>query len=76
MGTELVEETSESRAVLLKEPHRDLLILTPSERQHQGGSMKGTNDIQGETEVPDIKTRAGEKLSPRQEGGQRPLFLF
>ena len=32
----------------LKNPHMNLLRLTPSELQHWGSSLKGTNGIQGE----------------------------
>ena len=62
---------------LLKNPHTDLLFLrfTLSELQHRGSSLKGTNGMQGGTEVSAIKVRAGGEISPRQKGGQRPLFL-
>ena len=53
----------------------DLLRLTPFELQHWGNSLKGTNSIQGGTKVSGIRVRAGEQLSPRQEGEQRPLSL-
>ena len=35
----------------LKNPHMDLLRLTPSEPQHWGSSLKSTSGIQGETEI-------------------------
>ena len=44
---------------LLKGPYVDLLGLMPSELQGWGSSSKGTRDIQGGTEVPGIKARAG-----------------
>ena len=60
----------------LKAPQMNLLRLTPSELQHEGSSLKGTNGIQGETEVSDIEVGVGEQLSPTQKGGQRPSSFF
>ena len=60
----------------LKNPHTDLLRLTPSELQHWGSILKGTCGIQEETEVSDINVRAGGQLSPREKGRQRPLSFL
>ena len=65
----------ESQAIPLKGPHRDLLRLPPSELQHGGSSLKGTRDIQGETEVFGIKESAGGAASLRQKCWQWELFF-
>ena len=49
----------EPQAVPLKEPHMGLLRLSPSELQHQGGSLKGTGGVLGEAEVSDISVSRG-----------------
>ena len=36
---------------LLKNPHTDLIRLTPGKFQHRGSSLKGTSGIGGRTEV-------------------------
>ena len=45
------------KLVLLKNPHMDLFRLTPSELQHRGSILKGTNGRQGGTKVSDIRAR-------------------
>ena len=66
----------ESPAVPLKNPHTDLLRLTPSELQHHGSSLKGTGGIQGETEVSNIKVRAEDSfLSDRRASRGHCSFL-
>ena len=67
---------SRPKQFLFKNPHMDLLSLTPSELQHWGSCLKGTSSIRGGTEVSGIKARARGKISPRQKDGQRPWFLF
>ena len=63
------------RQFLLKEPHMNLLRLTPSELRHRGSSLKGTRGKWGGNELFDIRVRAGRQLSPRNKCWQRLLFL-
>ena len=49
---------------VLKNPDMNLLRLTTYELQHWGSSLKGTNDIQGKSEVHGIKARTGGQPSP------------
>ena len=60
-GTELVEETTGAPSSSSMRTHTQthLLRLIPSELQHQGSSLKGTSDRQGETEVSGIKASRG-----------------
>ena len=60
----------------LKNPHMNLLRLTPSDLQHQGSSLKGTSGIQGGTEVSGIKAGAGGSfLTDRKVGRGHCPFL-
>ena len=58
-GLSLWKKLLEPQAVPLKEPHMGLLRLSPSELQHQGGSLKGTGGVLGEAEVSDISVSRG-----------------
>ena len=62
-----------SKQFLLKNPHMDLHRVTLSGLQPRGSSLKSISGIQGRTEVPGIKTKAGGQPSPRQKGRQRLL---
>ena len=57
-GIELVEEAAGALSCPSGKPMH-LFRLTPSELQHQGGSLKSTSAIQGETEVPGIGVSRG-----------------
>ena len=69
MRIEAVEDKNfwSPRQFLLKGPCTDLLGLIPSELQHGVSRLKVMGDIQGGTELPSIRARAGRKLSPRQK---------
>ena len=54
---------------LLKGPHMDLLILTPSELQHWGNSLKKNRDIHRETEFSGIRTRIGGSFPHTEPAG-------
>ena len=61
VGIELVEKAAGalSRSSWGTHTQTHLLRLAPSELQHQGGNLKGTSGVQGETEVSGIKESRG-----------------
>ena len=72
MWIELVEENARALNCSVERTHTwiHLLKVTPSKLQYWGSSLKGTSDIQGETEVSGIKESKGHcpfaKLSPHR----------
>ena len=68
-GTESVEGTSCPKQFLFKNPHTDLLILTPSELQHWGSSLKGPSGVQEELKCLAARQELGNSfLSDRKVG--------